>query len=148
MKRSPLFSNRGLVPNTFVNAVRLAAFAFVLSFTLTACSDDDSPNPYIGTYAVLETDEFDDEENYTIKLAKTSQGFEITNFGDIMNVPVKASINGKTLTIPDQTFVGKTITIVVSGQGSFNSDGMLTFTYAVATGDDIILEYSCVATKQ
>jgi len=141
MKRPPLFSSHK-------RAMPALLVALIMAFTAASCSDDTAPNPYAGTYAVVETDEFDDEENYSIKLSKTSGGFEITNFGDIMNVPVKATITGKTLTIPDQTFAGKTITIVVSGQGSFTDDGILTFDYAIDTGDDIMLEYSCVATKQ
>ena len=148
MKRPPLFTNRRLVLVSFAHA-RMFAMAFLVSLTLAACSEDDeAANKFAGTYTIVETDEYDDEENYTVNIKKTSGGFEITNFGDIMNVPVKATITDKSLTIPEQTFVGKSMTIVVSGQGAFDDDGVLSFEYAIDTGDDIILEYTCVATKQ
>jgi hypothetical protein len=149
MKRPSLFANHGLAMFSFAPSVRILALTTLVSLTLAACSEDDeATSEFVGTYAVVETDEYDDEENYSVSIEKTSKGFEITNFGDIMNVPVKASISGKSLTIPAQTFVGKSMTIVVSGQGAFNDDGVLSFEYAIDTGDDIILAYTCVATKQ
>ncbi len=96
-----------------------------------------------------DTDEYDETEAYTISISKASKGgsnLEISNFGDIMYVPVKANIKGNNLTIPSQTFKGKTMTIVISGQGTLSGD-QLTFDYVIETDDDYILEHSCVATK-
>ena len=70
----------------------------------------------VGTYTVVDTDEDDDVENYTVTISKSGNGVEISNFGDIMYVPVKATIRGNTFTIPSQTFKGKTMTIVIYGQ--------------------------------
>lgn len=148
MKRPPLFANHRLALFSFAPA-RMYALTILVSLTLAACTDDDeAANTFAGTYAVVETDEYDDEDNYTVNIKKTSGGFEITNFGDIMNVPVKATITEKSLTIPSQTFVGKSMTIVVSGHGAFDDKGILSFDYAIDTGDGVILEYSCVATRQ
>lgn len=122
---------------------------------LAGCSKDDENGAgadlqqVIGNYAVEDTDEYDETEAYTISISKASKGgsnIEISNFGDIMYVPVKANIKGNNLTIPSQTFKGKTMTIVISGQGTLSGD-QLTFDYVIETDDDYILEHSCVATK-
>ena len=63
-----------------------------------------------------------------------------------MYVPVKANIKGNSFTIPSQTFKGKSMTIVVSGQGTLSGD-KLSFDYVIETDDDYLLEHSCVATK-
>ena len=140
-----------------MKTIKLKHIAIVLATTLLtiSCSkDDDAINADVqkisGTFDVEETDEFDDVETYTVTIVQSKNGganIEINNFGDFMYVPVKATIKGSAFTIPPQTFVGKTVTIIISGSGTFNGTDLI-FDYSLDTGDDIILENSCVATKQ
>jgi len=123
-----------------------------MTFVLGSCNDDDEDfsadiEKVVGTYSVIDTDEDDEVENYTVTISTSGNGVEITNFGDIMYVPVKATIKGNVFTIPSQTFKGKTMTIVIYGQGILNGD-QLTFDYTIDTGDDFLLEHTCNATKQ
>jgi len=133
----------------FRNYITVIMFAIV---TLTACSDDDDgPNPdiakLVGSYSVVDTDEDGEIENYSIDITQAKNGdLEISNFGDIMYVPVKASIKGNAVTVPAQTFNGKSMTIVVEGSGTLNGN-TLNLDYTIETGDDYLLEHSCVATK-
>ncbi len=122
-------------------------------FIIASCSKDDETNvdakKISGTFDVVETDEFDDVENYSITIAKSKNGganIEINNFGDFMYVPVKAVIKGNVFTIPPQTFVGKKLTISVSGSGTFNGT-VLTFDFSLDTGNDIVINQTCVASK-
>ena len=134
---------------------RFYAMTLAALLLLAGCSKDDENGSgadvqqVIGNYEVEDTDEYDETEAYTISISKASKGgsnLEISNFGDIMYVPVKANIKGNNLTIPSQTFKGKTMTIVISGQGTLSGD-QLTFDYVIETDDDYILEHACVATK-
>jgi hypothetical protein len=133
----------------FRNYITVLMFALV---SLTSCSDDDDgPNPdlakAVGSYSVVDTDEDGDIENYSINITKSKDGgLEINNFGDIMYVPVKASIKGNSFTVPSQTFKGKSMTIVVAGTGTLNGN-TLNFDYTIKTDDDYLLEHSCVANK-
>ena len=132
----------------FRNYITVLMFAIA---SLSSCSDDDDgPNPdlakAIGSYSVVDTDENGDVENYAINITKSKDGgLEISNFGDIMYVPVKASINGNSFNVPAQTFKGKSMTIVVAGTGTLNGT-TLNFDYTIKTGDNL-LEHSCVARK-
>ena len=100
----------------------------------------------VGNYSVVDTDEDGDVENYAINITQSKDGgLEISNFGDIMYVPVKASIKGNSFNVPAQTFKGKSMTIVVSGNGTLNGN-TLNFDYTIKT-DDHLLEHSCVASK-
>lgn len=121
--------------------------------TLSSCSkdDDDNVNPdiakIVGTYSVSDTDESGDVENYSISITQSKDGgIEVSNFGDIMNVPVKATINGNNFNVPAQTFKGKSMTIIVTAHGTL-SGNQLTFDYTIETDDDYLLEHSCVASK-
>lgn len=133
---------------------RFLVLVFSALLFLTGCSkDDEGPNASIGqivgTYNVEDTDESDEKESYLISISEASKGgsdLEITNFGDIMYVPVKANISGNKLTIPAQTFKGKTMTIIISGSGTM-SGSKLEFDYVIETDDDYLLEHSCVALK-
>jgi hypothetical protein len=103
-----------------------------MTFVLGSCNDDDED------FSV---------ENYSVTITKSGNGVMISNFGDIMYVPVNATIKGNVFTIPSQTFKGKTMTIVIYGQGILNGDH-LTFDYTIDTDDDFLLEHTCSATKQ
>lgn len=134
---------------------RFPVIVFSALIFLASCSKDDENGSgadvqqVIGTYSVDDTDEYDETETYSISINKASKGgsnLEITNFGDIMYVPIKANIKGNAFTIPSQTFKGKTMTIKISGQGNLSGD-KLNFDYVIETDDDYLLEHSCVATK-
>jgi hypothetical protein len=121
--------------------------------TLSSCSSDDDnfsaadTAKIVGTYMVTDTDEDGDVESYSITISQSKDGgIEISNFGDIMYVPVKATIKGNMFTVPSQTFKGKSMTIVITGNGTLN-DQHLNFNYSIDTGDGIVLEHSCVASK-
>lgn len=122
-------------------ALLIKKFTFVLltiTLALVSCSKKDSdvsvPSaPFAGNYLVVEED-----ETYTLKIENTSgNNFQIREFGGFMNVPVKASANGNTLSIPSQTFTnpsGKSLTITGTGtlitKGS--KDDTIKFTYSVS----------------
>ena len=155
MKKNPLsfksLSGR-LASITFNSANVIALVLLSMPFVLGSCNDDDEDfsteiEKVVGTYSVVDTDEDDDVESYSVAITKSGNGVSISNFGDIMYVPVKATIKGNVFTIPSQTFVGKTMTIIISGKGTLNGN-TLTFDYTIDTGDDILLEHTCSATKQ
>jgi hypothetical protein len=131
----------------------VTSFVFAL-ITLTSCSDDDNEidnsadvAKLVGSYTVVDTDEDGEVENYSINITKEKDGgVEISNFGDIMYVPVKATILGNKFNVPAQTFKGKSMTIVISGNGTLNGN-TLNFDYTIETDDDYVLEHSCVASK-
>ena len=120
--------------------------------TLTSCDKDDEDfsaevAKVVGAYAVTDTSENGDVETYSITISDAKDGgVQISNFGDIMYVPVKATIKGNIFTVHAQTFKGKSMTIVISGNGALGGD-QLTFDYTIDTGDGQLLEHSCVANK-
>jgi len=120
--------------------------------TLTSCDKDDEDfsadvAKIVGTYTVADSFEDNDVENYSITISDAKDGgVQISNFGDIMYVPVKATIRGNIFTVPAQTFEGKSMTIVITGNGTLSGD-QLRFDYIIDTGDDELLEHSCIASK-
>ena len=126
---------------------------FVTALIVSGCKDDgDGTSPdvakLVGTYDVAETDMYNDVDNYTITISKYKAGganIEISNFGDLLFVPIKGTIVGNNLTIPPQTFTANT-SIVISGDGTLSGNN-LHFDYTMESGGDTF-EYSCEATKQ
>jgi hypothetical protein len=121
--------------------------------TLTSCNNDDDNGvnadvaKIVGTYSVTDSFEDREDENYSITITDAKDGgVEVSNFGDIMYVPVKATINGSTFTVPPQTFNGKSMTIIITGNGTLNGDQLI-FDYTIDTGDNDLLEHSCIAKK-
>jgi hypothetical protein len=153
MKTLPLFIKK-LIPvasiNLFFNPCLMPLILALI--TLSSCSnDDDDVNvdvaKAIGTYTVVDTYLDDQIKNYEITISKGKDGgLEISNFGKIMYVPVKASIKGNVFTIPSQTFKSTNMTIIISGLGSADGNS-LDFDYTIETGGDP-LEHSCVASKK
>jgi hypothetical protein len=87
-----------------------------------------------------------DDEDFSADVAKIVGTYSVTDtFGDIMYVPVKATIKGNTFHVPAQTFKGKSMTIIITGQGILNGS-QLTFDYTIETSNSL-LEHSCVASK-
>jgi hypothetical protein len=125
-----------------------AVFAII---TLGSCSsDDDGPNPDIamilGNYAVTDTNDYGAVENYSIVISESKGELEISNFGDFMFTPVKATIAGSIFNIPPQTFKAGSMTIIITGNGGLSSD-RLTFEYTIDRGDGDLYEHSCLASK-
>lgn len=156
MKKNTLSSKTLVTSLTSVDSlspVVIGLLLFVVTLMLSSCDNDDEPDysadiaKVVGTYYVTDTDEDDEVENYSVIITKAGNGVEISNFGDIMYVPVKATIKGNTFTIPSQTFQGKSMTIEIYGSGTL-SGNKLTFDYTIKTDDDYYLEHSCDATKQ
>lgn len=139
-----------LLPHGFTVLV-LAASLF-----MAACSDDDDKfgvdvEKVVGTYQVEDTAAWGDVKTYTISIKKSSQGgpnVEITNFGNIMYVPIKGLVSGNQFRIPAQTFSEKKMTITISGEGVFDADGTLEFDYVIDVDNGSLLEHACVAVKQ
>ena len=129
------------------------ACLFMAALLLSSCKDDnDETSPdaakLTGTYAVAETNMYDEVDNYNITIKKSKDGginIEINNFGGFIYVPVKGTIVGNTLTIPTQTFTANS-TIKISGNGTLTGDN-LQFEYFMESGGDVY-EFSCNATKQ
>jgi len=108
----------------------------VLAIVLSGCSDDDVVNPdtrqqFVGSYYVEDISASTGiEYNYNIDISLGSNGeVEMSNFGGIVNVPVKAKVDGKTLTVTSQTFTNPNgSSITVSGSGTLIGK-TLNFTY-------------------
>ncbi|HTF18020.1 MAG TPA: hypothetical protein VK658_08110 [Chryseolinea sp.] len=130
-------------------------FILVILFplALASCSDDekaarpDTREQFVGNYAVEDISASGNNYEYDVSISKGAKGdLEITNFADILNVPVKATAEGNQLIIKSQSFTnpsGKTLK--VEGSGTL-AGGVLTFKYTT-TG---ALDYSgnCTAKKK
>ena len=156
MKKNTLSPKHVVTKFTAIDTLSQLSIVFLLFATaliLSGCKDDgDDTSPdvtkLIGTYAVAETDENNDVENYTITISKSKNGganIEISNFGDFIFVPVKGTIVANKLTIPSQSFTANT-TIEISGDGTLTGSN-LHFDYTMESGGDLF-EYSCEAVKQ
>jgi hypothetical protein len=137
----------------FTRVMLLAVLALV---TLSA-REDNLPEDLaahaekiVGTYRVADQKLNNPEASrYSISIAKSTTGtalIELHNFGNIMYVPITATVRGNHFYIQPQTFKGKTISIVISGAGSF-SDTSLHFTYTVNTGHTQLI-HQCEATRK
>jgi len=156
MKKNTLYLKNGVAKVAsadFSSPLFICILFFTATLILFGCKDDDddtSPDvaKLTGTYDVAETDMYNDVDNYTITISKSTDGgsaIEIGNFGDFMFKPVKGTIAGNTLTIPSQTFTANT-TIKISGSGTLTGNN-LHFDYTLESGGDTF-EYSCEATKK
>jgi hypothetical protein len=135
------------------HSFRSLLLIITLGLILMSCSDDDNaPDTrpqFLGDYAV---EDISGASGYTYTYDITIENgsgkeLNISNFADILNVPVKAVVDGSSLTIKSQSFTNPNSgnTIEVSGSGFIEGD-VLTFTYET-TG---YIEYSgtCTATKK
>ena len=114
-------------------SLMLSTFVFLL---LVGCSSDDDnvtdTSPlFVGNYSVKDVSDYSGHEyNYEVSITKSGVGtVKISNFADILNVPVTASVSGMNFTIAPQTFTnpsGKQITVSASGS---LQDNVLTFSY-------------------
>lgn len=105
---------------------------------------------FAGSYDVAQRSEDGVTTNYTIAFTKSQPGktnIEIANFGDVMYVPIKGFVEGNKISIPNQTFVGDTMTLVISGSGKLVGDELV-FSYTIDTGDTIMRDYRCHAKRQ
>jgi len=122
-----------------IRFIELIKYVFMVSvlFTLASCSDDDNAKPdtrsqFIGTYAV---EDVSGSSGYTyeydVTISNGSDGYlNISNFADMFNIPVKASVDGNKITIKSQSFTNPSSgnSIQVSGSGTL-SGNVLNFTY-------------------
>jgi len=139
----------------FFSPLFICFLFFTATLILSGCKDDDddtSPDvaKLVGTYDVEETDinNNNNVDNYTVTISKSKDGgpnIEISNFADLLLVPIKGTIVGNHLTIPPQNFTANS-TITISGDGTLTGNN-LHFDYTMdALGDTF--EYSCEATKK
>ena len=122
----------------YKDGLRIGLILIVLiGLAMASCSeDDDAPAPdtseqFVGSYAVKDISLSSGYEyKYDVSIAKGAKGgLEISNFADMMNVPVKAKAMGNQLIIDPQTFKNKSgNTLTVEGSGVLAS-GVLTFKY-------------------
>jgi hypothetical protein len=120
---------------------------------IASCSDDDEAKPdtrgqFLGTYAVEDVSDKGYVYEYDMTIANSDDGtLSISNFADIFNVPVKASVDGTKITIKSQSFTNPSSgnTIKVSGNGTLTGN-VLKFTYTT----DGYLDYigTCTANKK
>lgn len=137
----------------FYELIKYVFMASVI-FTLASCSDDDEAKPdtrslFIGSYAVEDVSSSSGYTyEYDVTISNGPDGYlHISNFADMFNAPVKASVDGNKITIKSQTFTNSSSgnSIQVSGSGTL-SGNILNFTYST-TG---YLDYSgtCKASKK
>lgn len=114
----------------------ISLFVLASSFFFSSCSKDKDvapANSFAGQYLVV-----DDNETYVLKIEnKGGNNFQIIEFGGFLNAPLKAVAEGKTLTIPTQTFTnpnGNKLTIVgIGALTTKNSkDDTINFDYTVS----------------
>jgi hypothetical protein len=121
--------------------------------TLTSCSDDNEAKPdtraqFIGTYSVEDVSDDGDVYEYDMTISNSDDGtLNISNFADIFNVPVKATVDGTKITIKLQSFTNPSSgnTIKVSGSGTLTGN-VLKFSYTT----EGYLNYTgiCTASKK
>ena len=125
----------------------------LLTIVMASCSDDDVKGPdtrgqFVGTYTV---EDISQSSGYVYEYdvtVSTGEGnyVHFSNFADIFNVPIKATVNGNSFDIPTQSFTnpsGKTIKVY--GSGSLQN-GKLVFSYTT----EGYLDYTgaCTASKK
>ena len=125
----------------------------LLTMVLASCSDDDevkgpdTRGQFVGTYSV---EDISQSSGYVYEYdveVTTGEGnyIKFSNFADMFNIPIKATVNGNSFDIPTQSFTnpsGKSIKVY--GSGSIQN-GKLTFSYTT----EGYLDYTgdCTATK-
>ena len=141
--------------HTYRHGIRIGFMLIVLiALAMASCSDDekavepDTREQFVGSYSVRDISVSSGYEyKYSVSISKGSKGdLEISNFADMMNVPVKAKAKGNQLLIEAQTFKNGSSghSITVEGTGSI-ANGVLTLHYTT-TG---YLDYTgnCTAEK-
>jgi hypothetical protein len=113
--------------------------ALLVTLFISSCSTDEETAPdtsplFLGTYSVEDISHTSGHVyNYDITISPSASGLiQISNFADIFNVPIKASVHDMNFTIAAQSFTnpsGKTIT--VSGSGTLLGN-VLTFSYTTS----------------
>ena len=148
-------ASRKPVETAFQDIYRIGFILIVLfALALASCSDDekaakpDTSEQFVGNYTIEDISLSSGYKYvYDVTISKGAKGgLEISNFADILNVPVKATAEGSQLVIKSQSFTnpsGKTLK--VEGSGTL-AGGVLTFNYTT-TG---ALDYSgnCTAKKK
>ena len=125
----------------------------LVAMALVSCSDDekaatpDTRQQFVGTYSVEDISQSSGYVyNYDVTVT-TGEGnyIRFSNFADMFNIPIKATVSGNSFDIPAQSFTnpsGKSIKVY--GSGTFQN-GKLTFSYTT----EGYLDYTgaCTAVK-
>jgi hypothetical protein len=93
----------------------------LLTIVLASCSDDDVKGPdtrgqFVGTYSVEDISQSSGYVyNYDVTVT-TGEGdyIKFSNFADMFNIPIKATVHGNSFDIPTQSFTkpsGKSIKV-------------------------------------
>jgi hypothetical protein len=125
----------------------------LLTLVMTSCNDDDAATPdtsgqFVGTYAVEDiSSKSGYVYTYYVTVAKGGANeLKFSNFADMFNVPIKATVHGNLFDIPRQSFKNPSSgnTIEVYGSGSIEN-GVLKFSYTT----EGYLDYTgtCTASK-
>lgn len=140
MKTKARTRNRKSRLYPYRHGVRIGFMLIVLiGLAMASCSDDndkavepDTREQFVGSYSVSDISASSGYEyKYDVSISKGAKGdLEISNFADMMNVPVKAKAKGNQLVIESQTFKNGSSghSITIEGSGSF-VNGVLTFHY-------------------
>jgi hypothetical protein len=129
---------------------------FTSTLLITACHSGnesvvpaESRDPFVGTFAVVETSPTIQGSQYAITITKSpidKNAIEIANFANLLKKNVQAVIDGENVTIPAQTFTSNTnTTITIAGSGTLKGNS-LTYTYSVKGG--FKWDATCVSTKK
>ena len=137
----------------FSEVISYYVFLACILFAVASCADEDEARPdtraqFIGTYEVEDVSTSSGHTyTYTVTISNGPNGeLHFSNFADMFNAPVKATVDGNKITIKSQSFTnsGSGNTIHVSGSGTL-AGNVLNFSYTT-TG---YLDYTgtCTATK-
>ena len=126
----------------------------LLTILMTSCNDDDEAQgpdtraQFVGTYDVEDISESSGYVyNYEVTVtAGSGNEIKFSNFADLFNIPIKATVKGNSFNIPSQSFTnpsGKSIKVYGSGN---IQNGVLHFDYTT----EGYLDYTgaCTANKQ
>jgi len=153
-KTNPSEETRMKMPE-FAEAGFLIGFVILtlVTLVLASCSDDDAKGPdtsgqFVGTYSVEDISGSSGYVyNYDVTVSKGGENeLKFSNFADMFNVPIKATVHGTSFDIPRQSFTnpsGKKIEVY--GSGSLQN-GVLKFDYTT----EGYLDYTgtCTASKK
>ncbi len=129
----------------------LALFIFCAVAMVAGCKkDDETPtrDNFIAVYNVIESCTSGNYD-YTITIQASSVNADeviLSNFGDFGSGLIKGTVNGTSLTIPNQTIDISGVALTVSGSGSLNNN-ILTVTYTYSS-DGFSDSCSATCTKQ
>jgi hypothetical protein len=109
----------------------------LLIFASSCSKDEEDREEFIGTYNAAESFVFDGvnyQSSYSFTITKSTAATEkviLNGFGEFTGKSFEATISGKTMTIPQQTFVFDGESFGISGSGTKNGN-VITYSYNVS----------------